>query len=48
MTLRGLKRIITITEESVSVYGEVEDDDGISEVMVNGKKVVLMARILKR
>ena len=48
MTLRGLKRIITITEESVSVYGEVEDDDGISEVKVNGKKVDVNGKILKR
>ena len=36
---RGLKHIITITEESVSVQGKVKDDDGISEVKVNGKKV---------
>ncbi len=35
-TMRGLKPIIIVFDEFVRVYGEVKDDDGVSEVRVNG------------
>ena len=35
---RGLKRIINVKAAFTTVSGEVEDDDGVFEVMVNGKK----------
>ena len=36
---RGLKPIITIDGASVDVYGEVKDEDGVSEVRIDGAKV---------
>ena len=35
---RGLKRIINVKAAFTTVSGEVVDDDGVFEVMVNGKK----------
>ncbi len=35
---RGLKRIINVKAAFTTVSGKVEDDDGVFEVMVNGKK----------
>ena len=44
---RGLKRIFTIKEAYTTISGEVEDDDGILEVRVNGKKVDVRGRSFK-
>jgi len=47
-TIRGLKRMIFVSEESVRVYGEVFDDDGIAEVKINGTKVLVRGKYFEK
>ena len=42
--IRAIKPIITIDADSTSIAGEVEDDNGVSEVRVNGRKVEIRGK----
>lgn len=44
---RGLKRIIVIKEANTEIVFEVKDEDGISEVTVNGKRVLVREKDFK-
>ena len=44
---RGLKPIININDASTEIVGEVKDEDGVSEVRVNGRKVLVREKVFR-
>ncbi|MXV78699.1 hypothetical protein F4X73_01760 [Candidatus Poribacteria bacterium] len=46
--VRGLQPIITIKDASTNVSAEVEDDDGISKVTVNGNRVEVRGNYISK
>ncbi len=45
--LRPINQTITLKDASTTVFGKVEDEDGVSEVKVNGKKAELRGNDFK-